>query len=91
MKTKIFRIQGKFMMGDTLHPFTRELKGIDERDIKEKIYSEFGSKHHIIRSRDQNRGDSGDFTGRNPGSINQISPQGVIQYGREKKTGSNGK
>jgi large subunit ribosomal protein LX len=51
MKTKIFRIHGKFMMGDTLHPFTRELKGIDEKDIKERIYSEFGSKHHIIRNK----------------------------------------
>ena len=51
MKTKIFRIHGKFMMGDTLHPFKRELKGIDEQDIKEKIYSEFGSKHRIIRNK----------------------------------------
>ena len=51
MKTKIFRIQGKFMMGDTLKPFTRELKGIDEQDIKEKIYYEFGSKHRIIRNK----------------------------------------
>ena len=91
MKTKIFRIQGKFMMGDTLHPFTRELKGIDERDIKEKIYSEFGSKHHIIRSKIRIE----EIVEISPEEIqdpfNQISPQGVIQYGREKKTGSNGK
>jgi large subunit ribosomal protein LX len=38
MKTKIFRIQGKFMMGDTLKPFTKELKGIDEQDIKKNIF-----------------------------------------------------
>jgi large subunit ribosomal protein LX len=51
MKTKIFRIQGKFMMGDSLKPFTRELKATNEKEIKEKIYSEFGSKHHIKRNK----------------------------------------
>ncbi|NYT18228.1 MAG: 50S ribosomal protein L18a [Methanobacteriales archaeon] len=50
MKTKIFRIKGKFMMGDSLKPFTRELRATSEEDIKEKIYSEFGSKHHITRN-----------------------------------------
>lgn len=50
MKTKIFRIQGKFMMGDRLKPFIRELKATSEEEIKEKIYSEFGSKHHITRN-----------------------------------------
>ena len=51
MKTKIFRIQGKFLMGDDLKPFTKELKAIKEEEVYEKIFSEFGSKHHI--SRDQ--------------------------------------
>jgi large subunit ribosomal protein LX len=51
MKTKIFRIQGKFMMGNSLKPFTKELKAINEEEIKEKIYSEFGSKHHIKRNK----------------------------------------
>jgi len=51
MKTKIFRIQGKFMMGNNLKPFTRELKSISEDDIREKIYSEFGSKHRINRKK----------------------------------------
>ncbi|KAF5071949.1 50S ribosomal protein L18Ae [Methanobacterium aggregans] len=51
MKTKIFRIQGKFMMGNNLKPFTRELKAISEDDIREKIYSEFGSKHRINRKK----------------------------------------
>ena len=51
MKTKIFRIQGKSMMGDTLKPFTKELKAVNEDDIKNKIYSEFGSKHHIRRNK----------------------------------------
>ena len=51
MKTKIFRIQGKFMMGKGLKHFTKELKAISEDDIREKIYSEFGSKHRIGRNK----------------------------------------
>lgn len=51
MRTKIFRIQGKFLMGEGLQPFTKELKAIEESEIYEKIFSEFGSKHNI--SRDQ--------------------------------------
>lgn len=50
MKTKIFRVKGKFIMGDRFKPFTKELKAMGEDDIKEKIYSEFGSKHHIVRN-----------------------------------------
>lgn len=51
MKTKIYRIHGKFIMRDnTLKPFTMELKAINKEDIKEKICSEFGSKHHIKRN-----------------------------------------
>ncbi|GAB4306538.1 MAG: 50S ribosomal protein L18Ae [Methanobacteriaceae archaeon] len=50
MKTKIFRIQGKFKMGENLQPFTKELKAIKKEDIYEKIYSEFGSKHGIGRN-----------------------------------------
>ena len=37
-------------MGDSFKPFTKELKATSEDDIKEKIYSEFGSKHHIVRN-----------------------------------------
>lgn len=51
MKTKIFKIQGKFLMGEKLQKFTKELKASKEEDIYEKIYSDFGSKHHI--SQDQ--------------------------------------
>ena len=51
MRTKIFRIQGKFMMGNAFQPFTKELKAISEKDIQEKIYSEFGSKHGINRNK----------------------------------------
>ena len=51
MKTKIFKIQGKFIMGQGLKHFTKELKAVSEDDIREKIYSEFGSKHRIGRSK----------------------------------------
>ncbi|UTB33435.1 MAG: 50S ribosomal protein L18Ae [Methanobacterium sp. ERen5] len=51
MKTKVFKIQGKFMMGQGLKHFTKELKATSEDDIKEKIYSEFGSKHRIGRNK----------------------------------------
>ena len=51
MKTKIFRIQGKFMMGNRYKSFTKELKAINEEDIRERIYSDFGSKHGIKRSK----------------------------------------
>lgn len=51
MKTKIFRIKGKFMMGQSLKHFTKELKATNEEDIHEKIYSEFGSKHRIGRNK----------------------------------------
>lgn len=51
MRTKIFRVKGKFMMGSSLKPFTKELKALSEEDIHEKLYSEFGSKHRIKRNK----------------------------------------
>ena len=50
MKTKIFRVKGKFMMGNSLKSFTKELKAVSEKDIHERLYSEFGSKHRIGRN-----------------------------------------
>jgi len=50
MKTKIYRIQGSFIMGDQTQVFTKELKSMSEENIYEKIYSEFGSKHGINRN-----------------------------------------
>ncbi len=51
MKTKIFRVKGTLLDVDKAKPFTKELKGIKEEDIKEKLYSEFGSKHRLSRSK----------------------------------------
>jgi len=50
MKTKIYRIKGRFTMGDETQVFTKELKSMTEENIYEKIYSEFGSKHRINRN-----------------------------------------
>jgi large subunit ribosomal protein LX len=50
MRTKIYRINGKFAMGDATQVFTKELKAITEEEIYEKIYSEFGSKHGIRKN-----------------------------------------
>ena len=71
MKTKIFRVQGKFMMGQGLKHFTKELKAVSEDDIREKIYSEFGSKHRIGTKQDIHRGYQRDLRGRSSRSNHQ--------------------
>ena len=50
MITKIYRVKGTFVMGDSYHEFTKEYKATSEADIKEKIYQRFGSKHGINRN-----------------------------------------
>ncbi|WP_304125062.1 50S ribosomal protein L18Ae [Methanosphaera cuniculi] len=50
MKTKIYRVKGRLLDSDKTKPFTREMKAVKEEDIKEKLYSEFGSKHRLNRS-----------------------------------------
>lgn len=51
MKTKIFRVKGQLLDVDKTKKFTRELKAIKEEDVKEKLYSEFGSKHRLNREK----------------------------------------
>ena len=50
MLTKIYRINGSFVMGSETQVFTKELRAIKEEDIYEKLYSIFGSKHRIKRN-----------------------------------------
>ena len=50
MITKIYRVKGTFVMGDSYHEFTKEYKATCENDVKEKIYARFGSKHGINRN-----------------------------------------
>ena len=47
MITKIYRVKGKFVLGSEIQKFTKEYKATSENDIREKIYSHFGSKHNI--------------------------------------------
>ena len=49
MQTKIYRIKGKFVLGEEVQKFTKEIKAFKEEDIYEKIYSIFGSKHSLNR------------------------------------------
>ena len=50
MITKIYRVKGTFVMGDEYHEFTKEYKATSVKDIEEKIYARFGSKHGINRN-----------------------------------------
>ena len=50
MITKIYRVKGTFVMGDSYHEFTKEFKATSESDVEEKIYQRFGSKHGINRN-----------------------------------------
>ena len=50
MQTKIYRVTGKFVNGDRVQKFTKELESFNEENIYEKIYSDFGSKHRINRN-----------------------------------------
>ncbi|MFQ5891341.1 MAG: 50S ribosomal protein L18Ae [Candidatus Methanofastidiosia archaeon] len=46
-----FEIKGKFLMGNELQKFTKEVVAQKKEHAIEKIYCEFGSKHRVIRSR----------------------------------------
>ncbi|MFQ6089490.1 MAG: 50S ribosomal protein L18Ae [Candidatus Methanofastidiosia archaeon] len=46
-----FEIKGKFLMGNELQKFTKEVVSQKKEHAIEKIYCEFGSKHRVKRSR----------------------------------------
>ena len=50
MLTKIYKVKGRFVLGNEIQVFTKEFKAVKEEDIEEKIYSIFGSKHRINRN-----------------------------------------
>ena len=66
MITKIYRVKGTFVMGDEYHEFTKEYKATSVKDIEEKIYARFGSKHGIIRNQISIK------------SIDEITPEEVV-------------
>ena len=49
MKTKVFRIKGKFRMGEEMQPFTKEFRAISKENVIEKIYTDLGSRHKVKR------------------------------------------
>ena len=48
---KIYRVKGKFLMGRRMQPFALEMISMKPEDVRERVYSEFGSKHRVKRSR----------------------------------------
>jgi large subunit ribosomal protein LX len=51
MEVKVYRIKGRFLMGERMQTFTKEYRAISERNAIEKAYSDFGSKHKVKRNR----------------------------------------
>jgi large subunit ribosomal protein LX len=46
-----FRIKGKFMMGERMQPFTKEIAALNQKNAIEKIYCDLGSKHRVKRNK----------------------------------------
>ncbi len=46
---KIFRVKGMVVGKSEKFPFIREIRALNEEDAKEKVYSEIGSKHKVVR------------------------------------------
>jgi large subunit ribosomal protein LX len=51
VQRKTFIITGKFLMGDRLQKFQREVEARGEKRAREKIYQDMGSRHRVKRSR----------------------------------------
>lgn len=48
---KTYRFHGHFLMGRKMQKFTRDVKAEKKEDALEEIYTVFGSKHKVSRSR----------------------------------------
>ena len=48
---KVYKVSGKFMMGDAWQSFTKEMVGESEKDVREVILSRLGSKHRVKRAK----------------------------------------
>jgi len=48
---KVYRVRGKFLMGGHMQPFALEMISMNPSDVRERVYSEFGSKHRVKRNR----------------------------------------
>ncbi|MHA1977254.1 MAG: 50S ribosomal protein L18Ae [Candidatus Hodarchaeales archaeon] len=47
---KIFRISGYFKQRRETSPFSKEYLAVTERNAKDKLYSQFGSKNRLKRN-----------------------------------------
>ena len=48
---KLFQVKGRFLMGEKMQSFVKELSSDSEKSAIEAIYSEFGSKHKVKRNK----------------------------------------
>ena len=44
---KVYRIEGRFLMGKIWQPFSKEVIGNDENEAKERLFSILGSRHRV--------------------------------------------
>ncbi|HID17715.1 TPA: 50S ribosomal protein L18a [Candidatus Bathyarchaeota archaeon] len=49
-EVKLYEVTGEIKKGKFKTPFTKLIKGMGPKDIVEKIYCEFGSRHKAKRS-----------------------------------------
>jgi ribosomal protein L20A (L18A) len=50
-KMKKFIVSGRFLMGDVLQEFQKEIEALGENRAREKTFQDLGSKHQVKRSR----------------------------------------
>ncbi len=50
MGIKNYRSVGTFRMGKKYHPFTKEIRATDEKQVRELIFTHFGSCHGLKRN-----------------------------------------
>ncbi len=46
-----FIIRGRFLMGEKMQPFKKEVNALNEKNAIEKIYCDLGSKHRVKRNK----------------------------------------
>jgi large subunit ribosomal protein LX len=46
---KAFRVTGKFKMGSSMTPFSKEYVAADKKQVEEKALADLGSKHRAKR------------------------------------------
>lgn len=51
MSGKVFRVIGRFRMGEDMQPFVKEVRSDKEEHAREAVYTDLGSKHRTKRGR----------------------------------------